>query len=229
MIKRNRVWTFLAVGTVFLAASAFAAQTATAPANQIIKLPPPQTEGGKPLMQVLKDRQSNRAFKPDKLPLQVLSNLLWAGDGVNRPDGKRTAPSAMNVQNIEVYVAMADGLYVYDAPGNALKLVIAEDLRGMTGMQDFAKTVPVDLVYVADLSKLQRAPEETRMVWSAAHAGFIGQNVYLFCASEGLSTVVRGSFDKDALAKAFKLGPDQRPILAQSIGYPAKQNGPSAR
>ncbi len=221
MIKRNRTWLVLAAWVLFLVSSTFSAQAT--PEEQVIKLPQPQTEGGKPLMQALKDRQSSRAFKPDKLPLQVLSNLLWAADGINRADSsKRTAPSANNVQNLEIYAAMADGVYLYDPATNVLKLVVPGDLRSATGTQDFVKIVPLDLVYVADLSKLSRAPEEARVGLSYAHAGFISQNVYLFCASEGLATVVRGMFDKDALAKAFKLKPEQRAILTQSVGYPAK-------
>ena len=193
---------------------------------RVIKLPEPQTDGGRPLMQVLKARQTSREFGPEtKLPLQVLSNLLWAADGVNRPDGKRTAPSAVNWQNIDIYVAMADGLYLYDAPQNALKLLLAEDVRAATGQQNFVKTVPLDLVYVADYSKAKTPKGENpnAEVWSAAGAGFISQNVYLYCASEGLATVVRGMFDKDALGKVLNLRPDQKIILTQSVGYPKKK------
>jgi len=191
--------------------------------SKVIKLPEPQTDGGRPLMQVMKARQTSRDFGPDtKLPMQVLSNLLWAADGVNRPDGKRTAPSAVNWQNIDIYVATADGLYLYDAPQNALKVLITEDVRGTTGQQAFVKTVPLDLVYVADFSKARTAKGENpnAEIWSAAGAGFISQNVYLYCASEGLATVVRGMFDKDALSKVLNLRPDQKIILTQSVGYP---------
>jgi hypothetical protein len=193
--------------------------------GKALKLPPPQTDGGRPLMQVLKARQTSREFGPEtKLPIQVLSNLLWAADGVNRPDGKRTAPSAVNWQNIDIYVTTADGLYLYDAPQNALKLLLSEDVRGATGQQTFVKTVPVNLVYVADLSKANtgRGANPNADVWSAAEAGFISQNVYLYCASEGLATVVRGMFDKDSLGKVLNLRPDQKIILTQSVGYPKK-------
>ena len=193
---------------------------------RVIKLPEPQTDGGRPLMQVLKARQTSREFGPEtKLPLQVLSNLLWAADGVNRPDGKRTAPSAVNWQNIDIYVAMADGLYLYDAPQNALKLLLAEDVRAATGQQNFVKTVPLDLVYVADYSKVKTPKGENpnAEVWSAAGAGFISQNVYLYCASEGLATVVRGMFDRESLSKVLNLRPDQKIILTQSVGYPKKK------
>ena len=187
-----------------------------------IPLPPPQTSGGRPLMQVLKDRQSSREFSSEKLPPQVLSNLLWAAFGVNRPDGKRTAPSAMNMQEIDIYVATQDGLYLYDAKGNALKPVLAQDVRGATGQQPFVKEAPLNLVYVADLAKAGRASSEDQTLYTAADTGFVAQNVYLFCASEGLAVVVRGSVDRTALASLIKLRPDQRIILAQTVGYPKK-------
>ncbi len=186
-----------------------------------ISLPAPQTEGGKSLMQALKDRHSTREFSSEKLPLQVLSNLLWAAFGINRPDtGKRTAPSAMNWQEIDVYVATADGLYVYDAKGNKLDPVVAEDVRGATGEQPFVKDAPVGLVYVADFAKTGKSSAEDKSFYSAADAGFIAQNVYLFCASEGLAVVVRGSIDRAALAKVMKLRPDQKILLGQTVGYP---------
>jgi SagB-type dehydrogenase family enzyme len=171
-------------------------------------------------MQVLKDRHTTRDFSSQKLPPQVLSNLLWAAFGVNRPDGKRTAPSAMNWQEIDIYVATQDGLYVYDAKGNALKPVLAQDVRGATGQQPFVKEAAVNLVYVADLAKTGRAGGEDQTLYTAADTGFIAQNVYLFCASEGLAAVVRGSVDRVALAKLIKLRPDQKIILAQTVGYP---------
>jgi len=185
-----------------------------------IPLPQPQTDGGRPLMQVLKDRKTTRDFVPDKLPPQRLSNLLWAAFGVNRSDGRRTAPSAMNWQEIDIYVATAEGLFVYDAKGNRLSPVLTEDVRTATGTQSFVATAPLDLVYVADLAKAGTSPDTE--LFTAADAGFISQNVYLFCASEGLATVVRGSIDRIALAKAMKLRPDQRIILAQTVGYPRK-------
>ena len=186
-------------------------------------LPLPQTDGGKPLMQALKDRHSTREFSPEKLPPQVLANLLWAAFGINRPDtGKRTAPSAMNWQEIDVYVATAEGLYVYDAKGNKLDPILAEDVRGATGVQPFVKDAPVDLVYVADFAKTGKSSAEERNFYTAADAGFIAQNVYLFCASEGLAVVVRGGVDRAALAKVMKLRPDQKILLAQTVGYPKK-------
>jgi SagB-type dehydrogenase family enzyme len=186
-------------------------------------LPAPQTDGGKPLMQDLKDRHSTREFSSEKLPVQVLANLLWAAFGINRPDtGKRTAPSAMNWQEIDVYVATADGLYVYDARGNKLDPILAQDVRGATGVQPFVQDASVNLVYVADLAKAGKSSVEDRNFYTGVDAGVIAQNVYLFCASEGLAVVVRGSVDRVALAKLMKLHPDQKILLAQTVGYPKK-------
>jgi SagB-type dehydrogenase family enzyme len=188
-----------------------------------LELPAPQTSGGKPLLEALKNRHSTREFSPEKLSAQVLSNLLWAAFGVNRPDsGKRTAPSAMNWQEIEIYVATSEGLYVYDAQANRLNPVVAEDVRAATGMQSYVKDAAVNLVYVADTSKTSRASGEDRILFTGADTGFIAQNVYLFCASEGLATVVRGSIDRPALAKVMNLRPEQKIILAQTVGYPRK-------
>ena len=174
-------------------------------------------------MQVLKDRHSTREFSSEELSLQTLANLLWAAFGVNRPDsGKRTAPSAMNWQEIDIYVASADGLYVYDAKGNKLDAVSGEDVRAFTGTQPFVKDAALDLVYVADLSKTGKSSAEEKNFYTAADVGFIAQNVYLFCASENLAVVVRGSVDRAALAKAMKLRPDQKILLSQTVGYPKK-------
>jgi nitroreductase len=188
-----------------------------------IQLLPPQTDGGRPLMQVLKDRASSRNFSPEKLSVQVLSSMLWAAFGVNRPEsGGRTAPTASNSQDMDIYVAMADGLYLYDAKANLLKPVLADDIRALTGRQAFVKEAPVDLIYVSDLSKMTRAAPGDRDFYAAAHTGFISQNVYLFCASEGLATVVRASIDRPALAKAMGLRPDQKITLSQTVGHPKK-------
>jgi SagB-type dehydrogenase family enzyme len=188
-----------------------------------IKLPDPQVNGGKPLMQALKDRTSSRSFSPQKLSDQTLSNLLWAAFGVNRPGtGKRTAPSAVNWQEIDIYVVTAEGLYLYNAKNQTLELISSGDIRAATGKQDYAKEAPVTLVYVADFLRMGKALKEDKELYSAADTGFISQNVYLYCASEGLATVVRGSIDRLALTKALKLRHDQKIILAQSVGYPKK-------
>jgi SagB-type dehydrogenase family enzyme len=218
MKKQLALWTIV---VLILALAAPAVTQAAGPHD--LKLPTPQTAGGMPLMQALAARASSREFSDQDIPLQVLSNLLWAADGINRPEaGKRTAPSANNVQNIDIYAALKSGLYLYDAKGNVLKAVLAEDVRGATGAQEFVKTVPLDLVYVADMAKFTRGTDETKAFYSAAHVGFIAQNVYLFCASEGLATVVRGMVDKEALAKIMNLRPDQKVMLSQSVGYPKK-------
>ena len=150
-----------------------------------------------------------------------LANLLWAAFGINRPDGGRTAPSAMNWQEIDIYVAISEGLFRYNAKANSLDPILAQDVRATTGTQTFVATAPVNLVYVADLDRTRQAGSQTEL-FTAADAGFIGENVYLFCASEGLATVVRGSVDRAALAKIMKLGPNQKILLAQSVGYPKK-------
>jgi nitroreductase len=176
-------------------------------------------EGGKPLMQALKERRTVRDFSPKPLPEQLLSDLLWAADGINRPDGHRTAPSAMNMQEIDIYVAKADGLYLYNAKDNSLLQVAAGDIRASTGKQDFVKSAPVNLVYVADEEKMGDDPSRNSK-WADADAGIIAENVYLFCSSEGLATVVRGMFDEAQLSKAMKLKPTQRIMLTQTVGYP---------
>ncbi|MEJ2568451.1 MAG: SagB/ThcOx family dehydrogenase, partial [candidate division WOR-3 bacterium] len=153
---------------------------------------------------------------------QELSDLLWAAFGINRPEeGKRTAPSAMNKQEIDRYVAKKDGLYRYDAEKNSLVQILDEDIRAATGEQDFVKDAPVNLVYVADYSKMGSLSQENKNLYSAADTGFISQNVYLYCASESLSTVVRGSIDRKKLRKVMKLKENQKIILAQTVGYPS--------
>lgn len=187
-----------------------------------IALPAPRTEGGKPLMDALRERRSTREFSPERLPLQKLSDLLWAAAGINRADaGKRTAPSARNWQEVQVYVLLEEGAFAYDAAANTLRGVVAGDLRKQSGSQDFVGVAPVDLVYVADLDKLAEAAPEDRTLYSGADAAFIGENVYLFCASEGLATVIRGSVDRVAMGKAMGLPAGKRVVFAQTVGYPA--------
>ena len=189
---------------------------------ELVKLPLAQRAGGKPLLEALARRRSAREFSPRELPPAVLSNLLWAAFGVNRPEtGGRTAPSAHDWEEIDVYVATARGLYVYDATTHALRKRLEQDIRARTGLQDFVAEVPVNLVYVADLSRMAQASAEEKAQYAGPDAGFIAQNVYLFCASEGLATVVRGMVDRPALARVMGLAPQQRIILAQSVGYPA--------
>ncbi len=187
---------------------------------QTVRLPKPQTEGGKALMQVLRERKSARAFSGRKLPEQVLSNLLWSAFGINRADGRRTAPSASNRQEVDIYVVTAEGTYLYDAKENALTPVVAGDFRVQAGTQDYVKEAPVNLVFVADAARMGKGTDEQVAMIAGADTGFISQNAYLYCASEGLATVVRASVDRQALAKALKLRPEQKIILAQTVGYP---------
>lgn len=188
-----------------------------------IQLPKPRTEGGKPLMQALKERKSTRAFSSERLPMQVLGDMLWAACGVNRPEtGHRTAPTARNMQEIDVYVALEQGLYLYDAKTHTLQPVLAKDIRAETGPQPFVKDAPVNLIFVADFAKMGNASEKDKEFYSATDTGYISQNVYLYCASEGLATVVRGMVNRAALAETMKLRPDQKIILAQTVGYPKK-------
>jgi SagB-type dehydrogenase family enzyme len=189
-----------------------------------IPLPKPDTDGGRPMMEVLKDRKSSRTFSTARLPMQVLSDMLWAAFGVNRRDsGKRTAPSAVNWQEIDIYVATVDALYLYDARTHVLKLVVPEDIRAATGRQPFVQEAPVNLIFVADFSRMTRAGYDEKVFYSAVDTGYISQNVYLYCASEGLATVVLGLIDRQLLAKVMRLRPDQKVILTQPVGYPKKQ------
>lgn len=183
-------------------------------------LPRPRIDHPATLMRALEKRRSTREFSDKQLPAQILSDLLWATAGVNRPDaGKRTAPSAWDRQEVDLYVALIDGLFLYRAKVHALEPVAPEDLRALTGKQGYVATAPVNLVYVADLSRMKGSSDQDRIVTSASDTGFMAQNAYLYCAAEGLAVVVRGWIDKEALGKAMKLRPEQRIVLAQSIGY----------
>jgi len=200
------------------------AGAAMAKETNMIKLPPPDMQGGKPLMQALKERHSTREFGARPLPQQILSNLLWAAAGVNRPQtGQRTAPSARDWREIDIYVTTADGAYAYVPDEHALRPVLKTDIRARTGMQDFVATAPLNLVYVANLERMSGADAESQALYSAADTGFIAQNVYLYCASAGLGAVVRGLIDRDALAAALGLGAHQKVILAHSVGYPKSE------
>lgn len=194
-----------------------------------IKLLPPDMKGGKSLMQSLQERKTSRSFSTRKLPLEVLSNLLWATCGINRPDsGKHTAPSARNWQEIDVYVAMGEGLYLYNARAHVLEPVLKNDLRKSTTVflqpsRSSVANAPLQLIYVADYAKMSfDANDEDKKGYSFADAGFIAQNVYLYCASAGLATGVRGMVDREALAKDMKLRDNQKIILVQAVGYPSE-------
>ncbi|MDR3665744.1 MAG: nitroreductase family protein [Ignavibacteriaceae bacterium] len=188
--------------------------------NKSILLPAPQINIGKPLMQVLNSRQSTRSFDTKPLPMQDVSNILWAAFGINRSEeGKRTAPSAKNWQDIDIYIFLPEGVYIYRAKENKLEKITGIDLRSLAGVQDFVKTAPLNLVYVSDQSKMGTASNSEKMMYSGADAGFIAQNVYLYCASQDFGVVVRAMVDKKALAEKLKLKPEQVIVLAQTIGY----------
>ncbi len=187
-----------------------------------ISLPKPHMSGGQPLCDALRNRKTTREFSSRLLDFGLLADLLWAANGYNRPESRhRTAPPAHNRQEIDVYVALGSGLYLYDAEDNQLLLVKAEDLRTVTGEQDFVAVAPVDLIYVADHARTRDAVDRAEAEFYATiDTGFIAQNVYLFCASKGLATVVRGRVPRPRLASLMGLKPEQQIIVAQSIGYP---------
>jgi len=179
-------------------------------------------------MQALNERQTVRSFTSDNLSQQQLSDLLWAGWGINRPaDKKRTAPSSRNVQEIDVYVALPSGLYLYVAESHTLKQIHNRDIRALTGTQDFVAGAPVNLIYVADLGKMDKKVGDTiteaNLLSSYANTGFIAQNVYLYCASANLGCVIRGMVPKDKLAPEMGLRSNQVIILSQTVGIPQKE------
>lgn len=173
------------------------------------------------LRTALEKRESRRSFDPEKeISSQVLSNLLWSAFGINRPEsGKRTAPSARNWQEIDIYVALESGLYLYDAKKNVLQPKLEHDIRSYIGIQEFTQDAPVGLIFVADFSRMSE-DKEYNIFSSATDTGFISQNVYLYCAAENLSTVVLGWVDKENLAKIMGLAETQHVILTQPVGYP---------
>lgn len=185
-----------------------------------ISLPPPEKHGGLPLMEALARRRSSRDFASAPLPLPLLSNLLWSAYGMNRAGGGRTAPSALNAQEIDVFVALSSGAYLYDAAAHQLNLVAASDLRRVTGYQDFVDEAPLDLVYVADHARMGMVPVAQRESYASTAAGAITQNVYLFAACNDLATVIRAWIDRAAIADALGLTHDQQVLLSQTVGYP---------
>ena len=195
-------------------------QPASGDAADAIVLPPAAMRGGMPLLETLAKRHSSREFRADALPQQVLSDLLWAAFGVNRPSGGRTAPSALDNQEVDVYVTLPNGAYRYDAAAHRLLRVSATDVRRVTGYQDFVDDAPLDLVYVADHARVPAVPVHLRESYASAAAGAIAQNVYLYCASAGLATVIRAWIDRDAIADALGLPHEQQVLLSQTVGYP---------
>jgi len=215
-MTRREANTALLAGGMSLAAPAIARAD-----NGEVKLPPPRQSGGKPLTDALKLRRSTRAYSDRPLPPQVLSDLLWSAFGVNRPSGDRTAPYWRHVMVIDVYVALADGVWLYDPAKHVLLPHLKADIRAQTGMQDFVGGAPLNLVYVAHGERMQDIPPVDRRLYASVDAGFIGQNVYLFCASEGLGTVFRGAVPYEKLEQTLQLGTGQFVTFAQTIGYPS--------
>lgn len=192
--------------------------------ERVINLPAPDCQEGMPLMQALMRRASHREFTSVELPMNTLGALLWAADGVNRPlSGGRTAPSPHARHEIDIYAALPAGVYRYDAASHRLMLKHAVDARGQTGYQDFVGHAPLDLVYVVQTSRLIDMPAEQRRRFSAVTTGAIAQNVALYCASAGLSSVVRGWLSERILSDALSLNEDEVPILAQTIGFPVSR------
>ena len=189
--------------------------------NGTVPLPAPHQEGGMPLMQALRVRHSTRTFLTDELPIAVLADLLWAAFGINRPqNGGRTAPSAYDFRDIEVYLAAPQGLFHYLAESHSLAALSPVDLRPHTGTQSYVAAAPLNLVYVSDYRRMTGSTAQCEQ-WSWAHSGFIAQNVYLYCASAGLACVVRSTIDREDLAARMGLDKDQHIVLAQTLGYPA--------
>lgn len=200
--------------------TALLAGAAAAEETKAVVLPPPRSSGGMPLIEALKLRRSTREYSDRPLPQQVLSDLLWSAFGINRSSGDRTAPYWRHIMVIDVYAAMADGVWRYDPKEHSLFPHLRTDIRAQTGQQDFVRTAPLNLIYVAHGERMQDISSEERRLYASVDAGFIGQNVYLFCASEGLATVFRGAVDYRKLDQAMQLGPDQFVTFAQTVGYP---------
>ncbi len=189
-------------------------------AQKIVELPAPNKTGGKPLMQALNERHSSRDFVDKDLTQQQLSDLLWAAYGINRPkDGKHTIPTSRNKQDIQVYITNKDGIFLYIPEKHLLEQISDKDLRKVAGKQDFVKTAAVNLIYVSDFDKLGSKDDHENTMTAATHCGFIGQNVYLYCASEGLITVFRAWINKDEIREALNLKENQHVLYSQTVGY----------
>ncbi|MDR1937144.1 MAG: SagB/ThcOx family dehydrogenase [Tannerellaceae bacterium] len=190
---------------------------------KVIKLDAPDKAGGEPLMKVFNNRKSDREFAPGKVKPKDLSNLLWAANGVNRPDGKRTAPSAINAQDVDVYVILPEGAYLYDAKAHALNPVAPGDYRAaVAGGQDFVEAAPLCLVLVSDLTRLSKNPDEGAKLMGAVDVGIVSQNINIACAGLGLVTVPRASMDKEVLKTALKLTDTHLILMNNPVGYPKK-------
>jgi len=206
-------------GILASAALAAAPTVVVAQEPKPFDLPPPRSTGGQPLTEALKLRRSTREYSDRPLPAQVLSDLLWAAFGVNRPSGDRTAPYWRHIMVMDIYVAMADGVWLYEPKAHTLLPHLKDDIRAQTGLQDFVATAPLNLVYVAHGERMTDISSEERRLYASVDTGFIGQNVYLFCASEGLATVFRGAVDYPKLARTLQLPDQQFVTFAQTVGY----------
>lgn len=186
-----------------------------------IKLPTPDQSSGMPLMKALSERSSNREFLSGKeVPLQMISDLLWAADGINRPEsGKRTAPSAMNWQDVKLYLVTVEAVYSYDPVNHALFFECEGNHMKETGSQEFVEDASANIVFVSDFAKMTNAESEDKMRFASFHVGAISQNISLYCASAGMITVVRGSFDEKKMREVLHLHDEQTIIMAQSIGF----------
>lgn len=189
--------------------------------NKNVKLPEPDKTGGAPLMKALSERSSNREFLADKeIPLQTLSDLLWAACGINRPEsGRRTAPTAMNWQDIKLYIFTKDGIYSYDAASHSLEFVAEGNHMKSTGEQSYVENASCNIIFVSDIRKMKTGAPEDKLRFASFHSGAVSQNISLYCASSGLNTVVRASFDEEKLRSLLRLQDDERIIMAQSIGF----------
>lgn len=185
-----------------------------------IVLPQPSHDTTMSLDGALSRRHSERKFSKRALPLPLLGDLLWAAGGVNRPDGGRTAPSALGAHDVTIYVALPQGAYRYEPDEHALVLAAGADLRRITGYQDFVDEAPLDIVYVGDQGRLGAVPLLQRVQYACISAGAMAQNVYLACAASGLGCVIRAWIDRDALASALGLSHDQHVLVSQTVGYP---------
>lgn len=196
------------------------ARPVTGVASEHIELPAPERVGGMPIMEAFARRRTTRRFASGVLDDTILSNLLWAANGINRQrEGGRTAPSVLALHEIDIYAVLARGLYRYDPYRHCLDLAVASDLRGLTGYQDFVGDAPLDLVYVADLSRMHDITPSQREPFASASAGTIVQNVYLFCAAAGLAVAARGWLNRSALGAEMRLPRDSVPVLAQTVGH----------
>lgn len=210
------------VNTAILASAALSAASGavTSQGAEPVVLPSPRREGGMPLFAALNLRRSTREYSQRQLPIQILSELLWAAFGINRPSGDRTAPYWRHIMAIDVYAAMADGVWIYEPKTHSLNPYLKDDIRAKTGTQDFVGTAPLDLVYVAHGERMTDISDEERRLYASVDSSFIGQNVYLYCASEGLATVFRGAVDHPKLERALQLPERQFVTFAQTVGYP---------